>query len=85
MTPEEVDALPESGGFGYLTVPVVAKWVSSDGVKHEKRLVCGPTLQVVEACPARCLGITELLASDSDGRLWNIGESDGVTYKMRAQ
>jgi len=87
MTPEEVDALPESGGFDYLTVPVdngVARWTSSDGVAHEKKFVCGDTLRVAEARPAVCLALTELLASDSQGKMWNIGEAGGVTYKMRA-
>jgi len=87
MTPEEVDALPESGGFDYLTVPVdngVARWTSSDGVAHEKKFVCGDTLRVAEARAGRCLSMTELLATDSRGRFWNIGDSEGVTYKMRA-
>ena len=92
MTPEEVDALPESGGFDSVVVPVVdgvAKWTAPNGMEHEK--ICAyqtDKVRFVVANPAFALSCRPedyVIIADTKGVLWRTGVGPGgVTYKMRA-
>ena len=90
MTPEEVDALPENGGFDYVTIPVVggvAKWAAPDGTEHKKVCAHGDKVRFVCANPAHalsCRGEDYAMIADTKGVLWRTGTGPGgVVYKTR--